>query len=68
MDAEGVLVLGGILILFAAFGVHQGWFRNSARVRWVTRLLGKTGAIILYVVCGTAFIVMGVLMMMGIVR
>lgn len=59
---EGIIfILGGILILVAA-GFRWGWKFEQA-----TKILGKTGATVFYVVCGVASVIVGILMMMGII-
>jgi hypothetical protein len=60
-------ILGGVFVL-AAIGLRWEWFVNHYKVRGATKILGKTGAIVFDVVCGAAFVIIGVLLVTGVIE
>lgn len=63
----GVLfVLGGVFVI-AAVGLRWEWFISHYKVANIFRRLGKTGAMILYVASGIAFVVVGILILLGLI-
>jgi hypothetical protein len=61
-----VFVLLGAFVLMA-IGSRWDWFVNHYKVRGIFEIFGKTGGILFYVILGSFFLIVGILMMMGVV-
>ena len=45
-----------------------GWFMNHRKAQFFVRLLGRNGTRVFYGILGTALVVVGVLLAMGIIQ
>ena len=58
--ASMVLILIGLLTIFCAV-MDFNWFMETRKVRFFVRILTRTGARILYSLLGLAFVTLGIL-------
>ena len=58
--ASMVLILIGLLTIFCAV-MDFNWFMETGKVRFFVRILTRTGARILYSLLGLAFVTLGIL-------
>ncbi len=68
MHYEGFILIGAGLFSVAGGAFNWDWFMNSRKARFFVKTLTRNGARIVYGVLGTALVIIGALILLGIVE
>lgn len=68
MNAAGLILIAAGVFSICGAAYDWEWFMNHHKARFFVTIFGRTGARILYGVLGIAFVVMGALFLLGILK